>query len=94
MRYERAETRERDAGILQYFEECDRRIGPRSSIAGHFLSSRPASTGRACAQVDSRRARKPASAGGRFFHFEDASSRAAVAAERSPVATSRGTRRK
>ena len=39
MRYERAETRERDAGILQYFEERDRRIGPRSSIAGHFFSA-------------------------------------------------------
>ncbi len=40
MRRERAEARERDAGILQYFEVRDRRIGPRSSIAGHLVSAR------------------------------------------------------
>jgi len=37
MRRERAEARKRDAGILTYFEERDRRIGSRSSIYRHIF---------------------------------------------------------
>jgi hypothetical protein len=34
MRRERPETREEDGGIQEYFEDDDRRLGPRNRIVG------------------------------------------------------------
>jgi hypothetical protein len=41
MRRERPETREEDGGILEYFEDDDRRLGARSSINRHLFSAFP-----------------------------------------------------